>query len=351
MSEQSRILELIGSAKPFTDVHIMQDHGVNVRMPSGWNRLDEPPVTYDEMFAFLNAIDTDWENRIKQGAINRPYDTKLWRFRINAFLASSRLTLSIRRIPAQPPSMKEIGLPATASVMLESPRGLILVSGSTGSGKSTTIAAIVRSLNETHSAHIITIEDPVEYVYTPQRAFFSQREIGTDVASYDIGVEDAMRQRPDVIVIGEIRDAKTAAAALRAGESGHLVIATLHANSASGTISKLMSFFETADADSKRQVLAGSLLGVINQILLPRSDDSGYALAAELMFNHKRQVSEMLTQMQNIDDFVNRRADGLSRGMVDAMYELVKSGVVAKGTALRALSHGQAALNDRLKST
>ena len=353
-NHKTMIFDLINEKKPFTDIHLRVGEPIRIRMPDGWKTVSEKPVEIEEITAFMDVLHTDWDNEIKKGALNLPHQDQEaipgWRIRVNAFLSGYCVTLSIRRIRIDPPEMREIGLPPTTAMMLSMPRGLILVSGATGSGKSTTMASMIRHINEMRDAHVVTVEDPIEYVYKTNRSFFSQREVGADVTSYDVGVEDAMRQRPDVIVIGEIRDAKTASAALRAGESGHLVIASLHSNSAVGTISKIFSFFEPQELEAKRQILAGSLVGIINQILLPKKDGSGYALAAEMLFNNKGQFSKNMNELDRIQKALDQREDGISNTMVDAMFELVKSGAVSKQEALRAIFIGQAALYEKLKT-
>jgi twitching motility protein PilT len=257
--------------------------------------------------------------------------------------------MSIRRIPINAPTLNETGLPAAVRLLIEAPRGMILVAGATGSGKSTTMASMVDAINETKNAHIITIEDPIEYMFKRKKSIFSQREVGVDTPSFFDGVRDAMRQRPDVIVIGEIRDKDTAETALLAGESGHLVIGTLHAGSAAGAIQKLLNFFPSHERESKLQSLSGSMVGVISQILLPRADKQGYALATELLANHKQQYSKMIGDPEKLQSMLERKEDGVSKTIVDSLYELVTSSTVSKLDAIRSVS-GNAALYERLKN-
>ncbi|WP_310309664.1 type IV pilus twitching motility protein PilT [Hydrogenophaga laconesensis] len=166
--------------------------------------------------------------------------------------------LSVRRIPTETPNLAKQGLPSVIRVLLDSPSGLILVSGPTGSGKTTTMAAMVDAINDMRASHVVTVEDPIEYLFTRNRSVFSQREVGVDCGSFLDGVRAALRQRPDVIVIGEIRDRETAEQAFVAGESGHLVIGTLHASSAVGTVGKMLSFFKDDERESRIQSMSGT---------------------------------------------------------------------------------------------
>lgn len=349
----SELLDLIESKAPFTDILMSQDQPVMVKMPDGWKPVvDFLPPGPDEIAEIMTSIDVDWEENIKKGAINRPLHLSSWRLRINAFLADAgtRTTLSIRRIHSTPLSIAQTGLPASVRMMIECPRGLILVSGATGSGKSTTIASLVDSINEVRNAHVVTVEDPIEYIYQRKKSIFSQREVGVDVSSYFEGVKDAMRQRPDVIVIGEIRDKETAEAALFAGESGHLVIGSLHANTGVGTITKMLSFFNSQEVESKRQTLIGSMVGIINQILLPEASGNGYVLASELLFNHKGQYGDAIGNPDKLAAMIERKEVDISQPMSDAMVSLVKNEKIKKADAIRATWHAQNALYERLKT-
>lgn len=346
------LMGLVNSDKPFTDILMERDSPIMLKMPGGWEDSSgiEPPDAAD-IEAILYAIDQNWQTNITNGAINRPMNLEKYRLRINAYLAfgGDKQMLSIRRIPLRPPLIKDAGLPSAVRLLIEAPRGIILIAGATGSGKSTTMASMVDAINDSRNAHIITIEDPIEYQFERKKAIFSQRELGVDVGSFFDGVRDAMRQRPDVIVIGEIRDKETAETALLAGESGHLVIGTLHASSAAGAIQKLLAFFPSHEREAKLQSLAGSLVGVISQILLPRADKKGYALAAELLANHKHQYSKLLGDPDKLQSSLERKEDGVSKTIVDSLVDLVASGQVSKLDATRS-GAGNGVLYDRLKT-
>lgn len=356
MDEQSIISQLVNiihSDLVFTDLMIEEDAPVMVKGPGGWSPVASMPfVAREDIVEILQNLDPDWENTIEQRAINRPLDLTEWRLRVNAYLAfgGSKLMMSIRKMPTRPLPLKETGLPASVRLMIDNPRGLILIAGATGSGKSTSLAALADAINESRSAHIITIEDPIEYLFERKKAIFSQREIGVDVGSFYEGVRDAMRQRPDVIVIGEIRDKDTAETALLAAESGHLVIGTLHANTAPGAIQKLLAYFPSHERDAKLQTLASTLVGVISQILLPAEDKQGYALAAELLFNHKQQFTKVLGDPEKVSAILDRKEDSVSRSMVDALLDLVATKRISKAEAIRSITVGQSVLYDKLKT-
>ncbi|MDK9702577.1 MAG: ATPase, T2SS/T4P/T4SS family [Sulfuritalea sp.] len=349
----AEIIELLNLDIPFSDILVEQDAPVMVRGPAGWEMMGVMEIpSYDDIAVIFNALDPNWEVNILKGAINRPMDIEPWRLRVNGYLAFSggRLMMSIRRLPLKQPTLKAIGLSEHVRLMIDSSRGFILVAGATGSGKSTTVGAMVDCINESRPAHVITIEDPIEYKFVRNKAIFSQREVGVDCPTFYEGVRDAMRQRPDVIVIGEIRDRETAEAALLAAESGHLVIATVHANTAAGSVQKMLSFFTAADRDSKLQALSTTLVGAISQILLPHVDKQNYVLAAELLFNNKQQCSKHLGETEKLNAWLDRKEDKISRTMIDSLEELVVSGKVSKSDALRAVTVDQPALSARLKA-
>ena len=282
----NKLFAVLDSESVYSDFLLESDGPVMVRGYDGWVNapLTEKP-SKETIGKFIETLDPLWEDTIKKSAINRPLSLQTCRLRVNAYMACGgmKLMASIRRIPKTPPTIQQLGLPNGIRLLLENPKGIILISGATGAGKTTTMASMVDMINDMRRAHIVTVEDPIEYVFERKNSVFSQREVGMDCASFAEGVKDAMRQRPNVIVIGEIRDRETAEQALLAGESGHLVIGTFHASSACGTISKMLGFFGGDERSSKLQALSESLVGVINQSLIPKVSKDGYALAVDFL--------------------------------------------------------------------
>lgn len=346
------ILNLIGSDTAFSDILIESEGPIMLKTSRGWvdsGEVDYPSWT--DISDFLAGLEPNWEAIIKEGSMNRPLDLHSCRLRINAYLAFGGKTLmaSVRLVPNDPPALADLGLPAATRLLMENPSGLILISGPTGSGKTTSMAAMVDVINESRNAHVITIEDPIEFVFKRKKSIFSQREIGVDSTTFFAGVKDAMRQRPDVIVIGEIRDRDTAEQAILAGESGHLVVGTLHAGSAVGTISKLLGFFGSQERESRLQSLSGSLVGIVNQTLISRKDGNGYALAVDFLANHKRQYSRVLADADKLQASLDRNEDGVSVGLATSVARLIQSGVVDKAEAAKSVA-GNASVYDRIRN-
>ena len=207
----------------------------------------------------------------------------LARFRGNCFRQRGRMALSIRHIPQEVAPLEELGLPPILSHFAERPRGLVLVTGPTGSGKSTTLAAMVDRINRSRKGHILTVEDPIEFVHRPRECIVNQREVGTDTRSFAAALKYALRQDPDIILIGEMRDPETIGAALTIAETGHLVLSTLHTNSAADTVNRIVDAFPSHRQTQVRGQLASVLEGVVTQILVPRSSGPGRVVAAEVM--------------------------------------------------------------------
>jgi twitching motility protein PilT len=207
----------------------------------------------------------------------------LGRCRASVFRQKGTLAISLRLIPSIPPKLEELGLPAAVLALVHESRGLVLITGATGSGKSTTLAALVAAINKTRSMHILTIEDPIEFIHEDVMAVISQREVGLDVESYPRGLLSALRQDPDVILLGELRDPETIETALVAAETGHLVLSTLHTLDAPETVNRIVAVFEAHKQPQVRNQLARVLRATISQRLLPRADGKGRVLATEVL--------------------------------------------------------------------
>jgi twitching motility protein PilT len=343
-----KIVNLCWSGRPFTDVRIEEQQPIHVNLPSGWKAVGTEPVELGELLPLFARLDQDWEKKLVHGAIDKALDLTQHRLRCSAFLADGgrRHVLSIRRLPLRPPSIKDTGLPVYVKDMAERGKGLVIVSGATGCGKTTTLAALLEHINQTRDAHIVTIEKPIEYRLERARSIISQKEVGSDVDGFARGLHDALRQKPDVIMLGEVRDRDTADTLLHAAESGHLVLATLHATSAQGALAKLLSFFPAEEGEPRRFTLAGTLVGVICQALLPGAREDGWVLAAEIMMNTP-QIAKAIEEpgrLKQIREIVRRGEDKMSRTLNDELLRLVKGGVVRKDKALKA-SNDEAELN------
>ena len=208
---------------------------------------------------------------------------QLARFRVNCFRQRGCVAMAIRRIPYNLVSIAELGLPPVLNRLAEKPRGLVLVTGPSGAGKSTTLAALVDKINRQRRGHILTIEDPVEYMHRHRSCIVSQREVGTDTRNFAAALKHALRQDPDVILIGEARDRETIGAALTMAETGHLVFTTLHTRSAAESVHRIINAFPAGQQPQVRAQLASVLEGVVSQVLLPRSRQEGRAAAVEVM--------------------------------------------------------------------
>ena len=227
----------------------------------------------DRMEEFVRTGDVDFSLSIPHRG----------RFRGNAFRQRSSVAMVLRQVPPSVSTAADIGLPPIVTRLAEEPRGLVLVTGPTGSGKTTTLAAMIDHINETRSAAVITIEDPIEVIHADKRSIIVQREIGTDTTDYAQAMRRVLRQDPDVILIGEMRDAETVGAALTAAETGHLVLSTLHTTNASETINRIVDFFPAVQQTQTRLMLASVLRGVVSQRLLPAADGQGRVAAIEVM--------------------------------------------------------------------
>lgn len=350
----SEMIGLVNTGQTLSDIHIEQDAPLMIKTPRGWQQVSPEPVTLEDMVPVLKAIDEDWEDKIMDSAIDRPFLLTECRLRCNVYRMASgaKVTISVRRLPLHPIPLEKTGLPHYVKTMLEASKGIILVTGPTGSGKTTTIAAMLEYLNVNRSAHIITIEEPIEYQLVRKQSIISQKEVPTDTASFSSGLREAMRQKPDVLMVGEIRDFDTADTVLHAGESGHLVLATMHTNSAISAISRLLGFFPAEQREQRAIALANSLVGVIFQSLLPTENGDDFVLASEMIFNNNQQVGPFiadLNKLHMISEFMRRKEDNMSRSLNDVLAQLVAKKTISAKDAMRS-TYNRLELHEMLNS-
>jgi twitching motility protein PilT len=276
-----------------SDIHLKLGRPPLVRLDGAVTPLEGPELTEEDLDACLKALTAIAPQRYEafqqSGELDIAYTgPDLPRFRVNAFRQRGATSFALRVIPRRVPRFSDLGLPEGVERLAEEHRGLVLVTGATGSGKTTTLAAIVDHINRTRASHIVTIEDPIEVLHTDQKSIVNQREVGLDTENFGQALRRALRQDPDTILIGELRDAETAQTALQAAESGHLVFSTLHTIDSAETVGRLIEFFPAGKQQQIRSILAGVLRGVISQRLLPRTGGGGRVAVVEVMVNNAR---------------------------------------------------------------
>ena len=257
------------------------------------------------------------------------------RFRLNVFRQRGAVGLVARLIPIDFPNARQLALPASLLELIMQKRGLILVTGATGSGKSTTLAALIDHRNLHSRGHILTIEDPIEFVHPHKGCVVTQREVGVDTASFAAGVKSALRQAPDVILIGEMRDLETVEAALHFAETGHLVLGTLHANNANQAVERVMNFFPQEAHAQLYPQLSLNLRGIVSQRLVPKSDGQGRVAAIEVMLNSPR-VADLVSkgEIAALKGAIEANAQDGSQSFDQALYELFRNGHISQEEAL-----------------
>jgi twitching motility protein PilT len=321
-----------------SDLHLTVNSPPRVRVDQQINALPYDALSPEQCKSLAYSILTDKQQ--KKLELDFEVDFAfgvdgLSRFRGNVFFQRGSLTTVIRAIPFQIPPLEQLRLPRICQTFPAKPKGLILVTGPTGSGKSTTLAAIVDRINNERAVHIITIEDPVEYVHTHKQAIVNQREVGADTKSFATALKYVLRQDPDVIMVGEMRDLETIQAALTAAETGHLVFATLHTNSATESVNRIIDVFPPHQQGQVRAQLSMTLEAVVTQKLLPRKAGGGVVLAAEVMMCtpairaliRENKVHEMYGVLQ-----VSQKYGMLTMNM--SLYDLVSAGQVSVERAL-----------------
>ncbi|MFD0671628.1 type IV pilus twitching motility protein PilT [Cohnella sp. GCM10027633] len=280
-----------------------------------------------------------YETFIEKGDLDFAYGIPdVSRYRINAYKQKGNVSLTIRLIPQRIPEMEALGLPAISQEFANKPQGLVLVTGPTGSGKSTTLAAIVDYINRTRSEHIITLEDPIEFVHDHKQCIVNQREVGSDTASFGTGLRAALRQDPDVILVGEMRDLETISTAITAAETGHLVFGTLHTADAPQTIDRVIDVFPPDAQQQIRVQLAAVLLGVMAQRLLPTTDGAGRVAAIEVLVNTPAVAN--LIRSEKVHQIRSVMQTGKSQGMQTmemSLRELLQRGQITVEEAKNAM--------------
>ncbi len=272
--------------KNATDLHLTSGVPPQFRIDGQLTISDNPPLNSESCKELIYALLTVGQREKIEAhqEVDFAFSVEgISRFRGNAFMERGRVACALRRIPFEVPNLRELGLPRIVDSMIGKTRGLILATGPTGSGKSTTLAAMVDKINQEDASHIITIEDPIEYIHEHKRSLVQQRELGQDTDSFAIALKYALRQDPDVILVGEMRDLETISSALTAAETGHLVLSTLHTDSATESINRMIDVFPSYQQRQIRTQLALTLEGVIVQRLLPRASGRGLCLAIEIM--------------------------------------------------------------------
>jgi twitching motility protein PilT len=271
-----------------SDLHITAGAPPTMRVHGGLYYLpDYAPLTPPQTAALLRSIvnQEQWETFEDTHEFDLAYAIpNLCRFRVNLYQQRGAYGAALRAIPFEIKPLDQLGVPDAVARFAHLPRGLVLVTGPTGSGKTTTLAAILDLANRTRSAHIVTIEDPIEFLHEHKRSLVNQREVGQDTHSFSAALKHALRQDPDIILVGELRDLETTSTALTAAETGHLVLATLHTQSAAQTIDRIIDIYPPHQQQEIRAQLSTALQGVVTQALCPRADGTGRTIVTEIMF-------------------------------------------------------------------
>ena len=330
-----------------SDVHIKPDSPVVYRINS---QLVETEMTQSPTHEWLEKIIKEIvpEHFLPRLEDDREIDFSYFlegvgRFRTNCFQQLGKWCLAMRYVVAEVPKIDGLNLPEVIKSIAEEHRGIVLVAGTTGSGKSTTLAGMIDHINTNQKRHIITMEDPVEYVFEDNQCIIEQREVGLDTRSYQHGLKHVMRQDPDVIMIGEMRDAVSFRAAMSASDTGHLVLSTLHTIDAPQSIARVLDFFPSEEREQVRKQMVGTLKAIIVQRMAVREDDGGVVPAIEIMINTPT-VTKLITEnrTEKLHAAIETGTDDGMQNFNQSLFQLVKDGIITKEEALDKASNPQA---------
>lgn len=328
-----------------SDIHLKAAQKPYLRLNSTLTEMDRPILTPGDLEdiirlilpAHLTATYTE-----QHEADFAYYIDGVGRFRVNAFFSQGLPALAFRHVKTKVPTFEQLNLPPSLKAIASAERGIVIVSGTTGSGKSTTLAAMLNHMNETEKLRIITIEDPIEYMFPDKQCIISQREVGLDTMSFQIALKHVLRQDPDVIVIGEMRDQLSFRTAMAAAETGHLVLTTLHSGSAAGATHRLLEFFPSTEWDQVRQNIANNLKAVVCQRLL-KGAQGGVIPAVEILINSP--TVRKLLEKNHLDILPAAIETGAEDGMQtfnQSIYGLIKSGMITQEEGMRYATNPQA---------
>ena len=342
--DRTRVEQILRSAleKGASDVHFKAGEKILLRIHGDLRALDLAKLSPNQTKTVFEAIRPPRLAAVDLDGL-RELDFSFAvpgaaRFRANAFRQRGSLAIVVRVIPIKIPDLKDLGLPQVVARLAEEERGIILVTGTTGSGKSTTLAAMIKHINRTKSAHVITIEDPIEFLFLNERSSIVQREIGTDTEGFATALRAALRQDPDVIMIGEMRDAETMDIAIKAAETGHLVFSTAHTTDAAKTVHRLIGGASPSEQNMLRLRLSEALRAIVSMRLLPRADGKGLIPAIEVMLN-TRIVQECIRQPERqaeLQDIIAKGAHYGMRTFDQDLVRLVREGTITREVALAA---------------
>jgi twitching motility protein PilT len=322
-----------------SDLHLVSRSEPQIRIDGSLKAVNLPILTGEDIEEMAYALLTEKQKKSFEENLELDFALLLpgiGRFRANYYKTLGDIACAFRIIPTEIPSLDDLNAPDIYKRLIKREKGLILVTGPTGSGKSTTLAAMLNEINITEHKHIITVEDPVEFIHQNKKCVFSHRETGSDTRSFSSALKYAMRQDPDIILIGEMRDKETIEAALTAAETGHLVFGTLHTNSAPGTINRIIDVFGGEEQGQIRTMIASSLVGVIAQVLLPKVGGGRVAVPEIMIPNHaianlirEDKIHQLYSQMQ-----LGQGATGMQT-QTQILLKLRKQGLITKEDALQ----------------